>query len=112
MVVDTTVPLMEVTEDGVALLIFWDATGASGVRLATDESLQSATDMTADGTAEGMRDSGSVRADVAGNAERSKDTHCFLGGEGPASAPASGVWILLVLSVVSSTAFLLRVCNI
>jgi len=113
-VVDTTVPLMEVTEDGVALLIFGGATGASGVRLATDESLQSATDMTADGTEEGMRDSGSVRADVAGNAERSKDTHCFFDGEGPASAsaPASGVWILLVLSVVSSTAFLLRVCNI
>lgn len=113
MVVDTTVPLMEVTEDGVALLIFGGATGASGVRLATDESLQSATDMTADETGVGMRDSGSGRADVAGNAERSIDTHCFFDGDGEGPAPAgSGVWILLVLSVVSSTAFLLRVCNI
>ena len=121
---DTTVPLREVTDDGLALLIFGDATGAAGtgtgasvVRLATDESLQSATDMTADETGVGMRDSGSVRADVAGNAERSIDTHCFFDGDGegpaPAAAPAaSGVWILLVLSVVSSTAFLLRVCNI
>lgn len=121
-VVDTTVPLREVTDDGLALLIFGGATGAAStgagasvVRLATDESLQSATDMTADETGVGMRDSGSVRADVAGNAERSIDTHCFFDGDGEGPAPAaaaSGVWILLVLSVVSSTAFLLRVCNI
>jgi len=116
-VVDTTVPLREVTDDGFALLIFEGATGtgagASVVKLATDESLQSATDMTADETGVGMRDSGSGRADVAGNAERSIDTHCFFDGDGEGPAPAgSGVWILLVLSVVSSTAFLLRVCNI
>lgn len=120
-VVDTTVPLREVTDDGLALLIFGGATGSTGaagtgasvVRLATDESLQSATDMTADETGVGMRDSGSGRADVAGNAERSIDTHCFFDGDGEGPAPAgSGVWILLVLSVVSSTAFLLRVCNI